>query len=528
VLFTSYEFVLVFLPLVVLAVLGASGLGHRALAKLLLFAASLAFYAWWNPSYVALLLAILGFNFTIGNWLIRTQDDPGLARRRTAVLVFGLATNIALLVYFKYTGFLLGAIGDAIGEEFAIGKIVLPLGISFITFQKIAFLVDAYSGQIKQLSALDYALFVSFFPQLISGPIVHHREVIPQFQSPTTLRYARQVVPVAIAFFVMGAAKKVIIADYFSSHVAVAFDAAAAGAHQGFAAAWRGALAYTVQIYFDFSGYSDMAIGLGLLFGIRLPFNFNSPLKATSIIDFWSRWHMTLSRFLTAYIYNPIVVRGTRRLMRRGKKAVVKGVMPLGPFITVLALPTLFTMFIAGAWHGAGFQFLVFGLFHGGYLVVNHAWRNLRRAVGKPPISTARQSVIASRALTLLALVISIPWFRASSVHAAGVLLSDMLLLHRGGHAPGAQVGRSFLLALGLAWLASQILPNTQEIMRDQLDRVTGPLAKHAGAGNSSESWSWPPLAWRPTIGWALALGVLAWYVVLHLASPTEFLYFQF
>jgi D-alanyl-lipoteichoic acid acyltransferase DltB (MBOAT superfamily) len=526
-LFTSYEFVFVFLPVVLVAVLGASALGHRGLAKLLLLTASLVFYAWWSPRYVVLLVGILVFNFVVGTWLIHTCGDLARARRRALVLVFGLAANIGMLVYFKYTNFLLGAVGEVIGRDLSIGQIVLPLGISFITFQKIAFLVDAYGGQIKRLGFIEYALFVAFFPQLISGPIVHHREVIPQFEDDTTLRYARRIIPVAIAFLVMGAAKKVLIADYFSWHAGVSFDAAAAGSHQGVVGAWLGALAYTVQIYFDFSGYSDMAIGLGLLFGIRLPFNFNSPLKATSIIDFWSRWHMTLSRFLTAYIYNPIVLRKTRRLMARGMKVVVKGVMPPGAFLTVLALPTIGTMLIAGAWHGAGFQFIVFGLFHGVYLVVNHAWRNLRHATGRSPTSTTRWGVIVARGLTFVAFVISIPFFRADSVHTGALFLSDMLGFH-GLHGHGDPVGRVFLWKLAAALLVTQILPNTQEIMRARLDSVTGPLAKHAGAGNTSESWSWPNISWRPTLGWAVVLGVLAIYVVLHMAEPTAFLYFQF
>lgn len=524
-LFTAYEFVLVFLPAALLVTFAASALERHDLAKLVVLAASLVFYGWWNPMYVPLLLAMIGFNYSVGSWLIATQARDELARRRLAVVSLGIVANVATLVYFKYTNFLVDVVNHLTGAEIAIGKIALPLGISFIVLQKVAFLADSYSGQIKRLSLLDYSIFVSFFPQLIAGPIVHHREVIPQLERPSSLGYARRVVPVAIAFFVMGAVKKVVVADQLSSQVAVAFDAAAAGSHQGWFAAWLGAVAYALQIYFDFSGYSDMAIGLGLMFGIRLPFNFNSPLKAASMIDFWSRWHMTLTRFLTAYLYNPIVVRGTRRLMKRGKKAVIKGVMPPGAFITVLALPTIFTMFIAGVWHGAGFQFVVFGLLHGAYLVANHGWRNMRRAMGKPPISTAPAGIVVGRALTFVAFVISLPFFRASSLHSGALFLSDMLGLHGRG---AGMAGGGFAVILAAVFLASQILPNTQEIMREQLDAVSDPLAKHAGAGNSSASWSWPRVSWQPTVRWALALGVVAWYVVLHLASPTEFLYFQF
>jgi alginate O-acetyltransferase complex protein AlgI len=524
-LFPSYAFVLVFLPAVLLVTFAAAMLGRHGLAKLVVLGASFVFYGWWNPAYIPLLLVMIGFNYALGIWLIRTRDRGELAQRRLAVTALGIAANVSTLVYFKYTNFLVDLINSATGAEITIASIALPLGISFIVLQKIAFLADSYSGQIERLSLLDYSVFVSFFPQLIAGPIVHHREVIPQLERPSSLRYARRVFPVAIAFFVIGAVKKVLVADQFSASVAVVFDAGAAGTHQGVLTAWLGAIAYTIQIYFDFSGYSDMAIGLGLMFGIRLPFNFNSPLKATSVIDFWNRWHMTLTRFLTAYIYNPIVIRRTRRLMKRGRKAVIKGVMPPGPFITVLALPTLFTMFLAGAWHGAGLQFVVFGALHGVYLVANHGWRNLRRAMGRPATTTTPAGIVVARALTFIAVVISMPLFRASSVRVAGRLLSDMLGLHGGA---ASTPGRGVLLSLAAAVLASQILPNTQEIMREQLDAVSGPLAKHAGAGNSSQSWSWPRVSWRPSVGWALVLGAVAWYVVLQLGSSTEFLYFQF
>ncbi len=532
-LFNSYEFLLGFLPSVLLLVLGASATGRHALAKILLFGASLVFYAWWNPPYVLLLLAFLGFNFLAGSWLIRTFGQPALERRRTLMLVLGLAANIGALVYFKYTNFLAHALGDLLGVDFAIPAILLPLGISFIVFQKIAFLVDAHGGQIKQLRFIDYALFVTFFPQLISGPIVHHREMIPQFESGHGLRHVRRIAPIAISFVVVGAFKKVVIADHLSSHVAIAFQTTAAGQHHDMFGAWLGAVSFALQIYFDFSGYSDMAIGLGLLFGIRLPFNFNSPLKASSIIDFWSRWHMTLTRFLTAYIYNPIVLRATRRRVAAGKKVAIRGVMRPGAFVSLLLFPTLFTMFIAGAWHGAGFQFIVFGLLHGTYLSINHAWRNLRHARRARHAAhrraASRLGVVAARALTFLAFVVSIPFFRADSLHTAGQFVASMF------GASGVLRGSLFadlpyLALVGVVLVASQVLPNTQEVMREQLDAAISPLAAHAGQTRliDPEAWSWPRLVWRPTAFYAVAIGLLGWIVMLSLAGPSAFLYFQF
>ncbi|HZJ66563.1 MAG TPA: MBOAT family O-acyltransferase [Kofleriaceae bacterium] len=527
-IFTSYEFALVFLPAVVAMTYVMSALGRHDLAKLVVLGASFVYYGWWNPAYVPLLLAMIAFNYAIGSWLIRTRERDDLARKRLAAVTLGVAANVLTLGYFKYTNFLVDAANSVTGAGIAIAEIALPLGISFIVFQKIAFLVDAYAGQIKRLGLLDYSVFVSFFPQLIAGPIVHHREVIPQLQEPSSLRYHARVVPIALAFFVIGACKKVLLADPLSPYVAEVFSATAAGGHPGALGAWSASLAFTLQVYFDFSGYSDMAIGLGLLFGIRLPTNFNSPLKAASMIEFWSRWHMTLTRFLTAYIYNPLVLRVTRRRMQQGKKIATRGVMRPGAFVELLVVPTLITMFIAGLWHGAGFQFIVFGLLHGVYLVVNHAWRNFHGAGHAG--SARRGAVVASRVATFAALVVSIPWFRGDSVHTAWGFATSMLGLHGAGH---ARLDGGTLLLIAVLLVATQVLPSSQELLRTQLEAETSPLAKHAGAGKTMDpahaaSWSWPRIAWRPTVAWALALGLVAWIVLLRMAAPTEFLYFQF
>jgi alginate O-acetyltransferase complex protein AlgI len=529
-IFSSYEFVLVFLPIVLAVVWGASALGLRLVAKLLLFAASLVFYAWWNPQYVVLLLALTCFNYLVGSWLVATSGNDALARARFAVAAFGVATNVGVLVYYKYANFFVQVAGDVTGHQFSVGAILLPLGLSFITFQKIAFLVDSYGGQVPRISFLDYALFVSFFPQLIAGPIVHHREIIPQLQSDRSLRYLRRVVPIAITFFVIGAFKKVIIADQLAPRAAGVFSSEM-GPHLDAFNAWIGTLTFTLQIYFDFSGYSDMAIGLGLLFGIRLPFNFNSPLKASNMIDFWSRWHMSLTRFLTAYIYSPLALRATRRWMAAGRKVTTRGVMSVAAFARLLLPPTLTTMAIAGLWHGAGWQFIAYGVLHGVYLVINHAWRNFRHG-GKPaPLTPTR--LVVSRALTFLAFMMSIPFFRSDSLTTAWHVITSM----GGAHGAGlhSAIGDwKFLSLLGLVLVASQVLPNTQEILHERLEAATSPLEKHAGAGKAmggsaaGPAWSWPHLIWRPSTLWALAIGGLAWYVVLNMAAPSEFLYFQF
>jgi len=520
VVFASYAFAFGFLPIVLSVVLGTSAIGHRTAAKLLLFIASLVFYAWWNPPYLAFLLAILAFNYVIVSWLVTTPPNK---RFRRAVMIGGVVANIATLLYFKYWTFLVGQVGAVLHEPLEPLALAMPLGISFIVFQKIALLVDAYSGQIKRLGILEYGLFVSFFPQLISGPIVHHREVIPQFESENSVRYSATGVPVAIAFVVIGAFKKVVIADSFSSHVAAIFDSQS---QVGFIAAWEATVSYTLQVYFDFSGYSDMAIGLGLLFGVRLPFNFNSPLKATSPIDYWGRWHITLTRFLTAYIYNPLALRATRRRVALRLPIKRSGVMTPAAFAALLALPTFVTMFVAGAWHGAGYQFMVFGVLHGVYLVANHGWRVLRTREHLD-LAPSTASVAACRAATLVAVILAIPFFRAESVSGAWSIVSSMLGVH-GLSAGASAFERSFVFLIVAVFIASQVLPNTQEVLHDALERVTSPLAKHPGETSISRGRSWPRIVWRPTIWWACALGAVAWYVILHLARPSEFLYFQF
>jgi D-alanyl-lipoteichoic acid acyltransferase DltB (MBOAT superfamily) len=253
--------------------------------------------------------------------------------------------------------------------------VVLPIGISFFTFTQIAYLIDSYSGIARERNPVHYALFVSFFPHLIAGPVLHHAQMMPQFARPEPYRLDYERLASGILIFVAGLAKKLVIADPLGVYADVLFDAGPGAQHPALFLAWSGTLAYAFQLYFDFSGYSDMAVGLSLLFGIRLPFNFNAPYRATSIIDFWLRWHMTLTRFLTAYIFDPLALRLTRRRLAKGLPALTGRNPSVTAFVSILAGPILLTMFLAGLWHGAGWLFILFGSLHGVYLVINHAWR---------------------------------------------------------------------------------------------------------------------------------------------------------
>ena len=296
--FSSYAFVLFFLPATLLGAAILMRVGTQSARMLFLAAASILFYAWWDWRFVSVLALSLVVNYVIGLALARAARKP--------VLIAGIGFNLLLLGYFKYADFFIANLNAALGGDIGALAIVLPLGISFFTFQQIAYLVDVYRREAVEHSFGHYLLLVSFFPQLIAGPIVHHKEMMPQFVAGRAGRILPATFAQGLAIFMVGLFKKVMIADSISQFSNPVFDAAAGGQAVPLLEAWGGVTAYSFQIYFDFSAYSDMAIGLGLMFGLRLPINFNSPYRATSIVDFWRRWHITLSRFLRDYLYIPL------------------------------------------------------------------------------------------------------------------------------------------------------------------------------------------------------------------------------
>lgn len=536
-LFNSTSFLFVFLPIVLAGFIVFSQLRRPRLAGLWLTGASLFFYGWWNPLYLPLLMASMLFNYVLGGYLLK--------RPSTTLLTLGIAANIALLGYYKYTGFLIQTVDQLAGVDWAIPNIVLPLAISFFTFQQIAYLVDAQSGAVVEHDFLNYCLFITFFPHLIAGPITHHREMFPQFNDPAVFRPSLVNFAVGTTLFLIGLAKKVAIADTMGGFARPVYAAAADGVPITFLESWSGALSYTLQVYFDFSGYTDMAIGLGLMFGISLPPNFDSPLKARSIIEFWSRWHMTLTRFVTAYIYNPIVVRMTRWRAGRGLPLPKRGIMSAGAFLTMVAFPTVLAMFIIGVWHGAGWQFAIFGLIHGIYLTVNNGWRAVKARLGWPLENKRRIVRGGSILFTFLCVVVALVFFRADDVPAAMNLLRGMF----GGHGvvmPERLVELPVFWRLEdifnrqgaeldlfgfsqLAWIVGLLIvvwamPNSQQIMRHY---------RTALDAKPKPSWlqtAVPTLAWRPTTAIGFAIGWLGFFLVIRAisAAPTEFLYFQF
>ena len=391
--------------------------------------------------------------------------------------------------------------------------IVLPLGISFFTFTQIAYLIDLRQGEADPQDFVSYALFVTFFPHLIAGPILHHKEMMPQFSAERKFHLDWNDFAVGLSWFILGLGKKVIIADRIAPFADKTF---AAPYHLGFAAAWVGVLNYSMQLYFDFSGYSDMAVGLARMFSIRFPYNFNSPYKATSIIDFWARWHMTLTRYLTLYLYNPVALAVNRRRLAAGKPVSKKASRTFGGFAVMIALPTIFTMFLAGIWHGAGLQFIIFGLLHAVYLTANHAWRLMR----KKPASAPRLwfSAPLGLLLTYFAVVVAQVFFRADSTRDAMALVAGMFGLHGMGAHAGLSVKSLSVLALfPVVWF----LPNVQQLMADA-DPGHSPIAAGLSAGIANA------LAWRPNWAWCTALACTLLVVLAYISYSTSFLYFQF
>lgn len=350
-LFNSYEFIFAFLPITFFIYFYLNNKRLIDISKGFLVFSSLFFYSWWNISYLPIILSSMFINYLIGGLLSNIVDKGAKNLSRKSVLVVGIIANLSLLGYFKYFDFFLENVNYSLGTDISLLHLTLPLAISFFTFQQIAYLVDSYRKETKEYDFLNYALFVTFFPQLIAGPIVHHKEMMPQFANIRNKVISYRNIAKGVFVFSIGLFKKVVIADTFSVWATAGFDSSVP---LNFFEAWATSLSYTFQLYFDFSGYTDMAIGLALLFNIRLPINFNSPYKATNIQDFWRRWHITLSRFLKDYIYIPLG--GNRK----------------GEFRTYANL--LMTFVLGGIWHGAGWTFVFWGFLHGIALVIQRAW----------------------------------------------------------------------------------------------------------------------------------------------------------
>jgi len=477
-LFNSYQFIFLFLPVALAGYFVAGRFGNLA-PVIWLALASLVFYSVSNWQFVALLLASIAFNYLIGLLLISGRLRPAL---RFAALTAGVAGDLAVLGYFKYAGFLAANLNAIFSTGLTL-NILLPVGISFYTFTQVAFLVDAFRGKVARYALPHYALFVTYFPHLIAGPILHHRDMIPQFERAESKRPDPHLILCGLIIFAIGLFKKTCLADGIQPLVSLAFGPDAPTFDQ----AWLGALAYTFQLYFDFSGYSDMAIGISLMFGIFLPLNFNSPYKAQNIIDFWRRWHMTLSQFLRDYLYIPLG--GNRH----------------GSVLRYVNL--MITMLLGGLWHGAAWTFVIWGALHGAYLCINHAWNRFGPAVAP---RYQRVANIAAFIVTFIAVVIAWVFFRADSLSTAIYVLGRMAdpTTIAFGRLEIAQTVFIMVYA-GIAWFG----PNTQEIMGYDHSKRT--------VGRELSAWQMRPLFIYVTAA-VLAFGILG------IQQHSEFIYFRF
>jgi len=453
VLFTTATFAFVFLPLVLA---GYYLLGRRSptWAAAWLLAASVFFYGYWMPVFTLLLLASIAGNFAFGKRIAQTKVG---SRAANIWLTAGIVFDLGLLAYFKYANFFVANLDALLGTHWGPLKVILPIGISFYTFTQIAYLVDTWARKVNEARPIHYGLFVTYFPHLVAGPVLHHAQMMPQFADAAVYRFDAARFFGGLCIFALGLFKKVVIADGIAPYADAVFRPADAGLVPSTEEAWIGALAYTFQLYFDFSGYSDMAIGLSWMFNIRLPFNFDSPYKALNISDFWRRWHISLSTFLRDYLY--IALGGNR-------KGKVRRYVNLA-----------LTMVLGGLWHGASWSFVLWGALHGAYLVANHAFRAVVERLGLAPrLGRSRVFAVLAWSVTALAVVVAWVFFRAETMGGALRILQAMAARAPAPPEPGlmlwnaglqAAVAWGWCLLLGLVVVA---FPNSNRIGQRLLD----------------------------------------------------------
>lgn len=437
-LFSSYTFLLVFLPIVLAVFYTLRARKKYSLSVSFLLAASFVFYGYWSLPHLSVLIGSIAANYALGRFVAGPTTD----RWRRAGVIIGIIGNLSLIFVFKYLDFAGSNLAQLFSTNWTLLNILLPIGISFFTFQQIAYLVDCYTRRDSEKRLRDYALFVSFFPQLIAGPIVHHTMTRPQFAALSQGPLDLNRLPFGILIFAMGLFKKTMIADPIARAIDPLYVAAASGEPLSALVAWTAMVGYTLQIYFDFSGYCDMAIGLGLMLGIRLPINFNSPYKARSIIEFWRRWHITLSNFLRDYVYIPLGGNGQNRS---------------NPTQFFRLRNIFLTMLIGGLWHGAAWTFVIWGALHGAAITANHAARQWIPRLN----ATNGFATLAVKRVCLLGFVM-IAWvfFRAESVPAALNILGSLGTPSSGE----ATIDAALLILLGMAAAIALWAPNSLDI----------------------------------------------------------------
>lgn len=520
-LFNSYLFILIFLPITLAGFYCIPYFAPKKIAIYWLISASLVFYGFWNPAYILLITVSILANFIIGN-ILASSNYP---KNKKLFLILGIFFNLALITYYKYMNFFVKNVNDLLNLHMDVPDIILPLAISFFTFQQIAYLVDIYYKPSYKASFSNYALFVVFFPQLVAGPIVTHHAIIPQFQNKNFFSFSQRNLTIGLSIFLLGLFKKVVIADQSAIYANPIFQAAENGASLTIVESWFGSLAYTLQLYFDFSGYSDMAVGLGKLFNLNLPINFNSPYKANSIIEFWKRWHITLSEFLRNYLYIPLGGNRCGKLRRY-----------LNIFITML---------LGGLWHGANWTFVIWGAFHGSLIVINHLWHQLKFKLFKStPSHESIKLAIFYRILTFIAVLLTWVVFRSESIQGMKQMFKAMFgfngisllqnlepyfntqsraLAYFNIHFDGIFHNINYDYKNGSIFIFSILMialfaPNTMQFFTSHPD-ITGPVKPYMNNNL---------ILFSTNRKWLLLMSLVGVISMLYVSKASEFLYFQF
>ena len=511
-LFDSYIFILIFLPIVAAIFFLGSARFQRKLSIAWLVLASLFFYAWWNPIYLPLMIGSILFNFYVALALRKAKKH--YAAHSLPLLIIGIVGNLLLLGYFKYFNFFIDNLNLVLNTDLYVAPIILPLAISFFTFTQITYLVDAYSYDTEDYDLVHYMLFVTFFPHLLAGPIIHHAEIMPQFDRDETYRLNRRNIQLGLSIFAIGLFKKTILADNIFAFSNPFFLAADAGNSLSTYEAWEGAIAFSLRVYFDFSAYTDMAIGSARLFGIKLPINFYSPFKSLNTAEFWRRWHMSLTRLITEYIYSPISISMARKAIAANSGAQVV-------FWKSIAYPLVVTFVIVGVWHGAGWNFAIYGALQGVMIIVNNLWRQFRKNVLKHDLQhTTLAGRILSRGLTSACFIFTLVFFRAGTTDGALTMAATMLGLNENGLTTGPFFSGNFLLFAVLYFAIIFFLPNTQQFFAEHEPSLE-PKRKE-------KLWGLEKMAWAPTRPWAIICSVLFALGLLNLGTEIEFVYLQF
>ncbi|MBF0343328.1 MAG: MBOAT family protein [Nitrospirae bacterium] len=488
-LFNSYEYIFLFFPVSILFYFYLNRKRLIIASKTWLVFVSLFYFSWLNIAFLPLLLISIMFNYAVGTGITRYVTEHRDDKKKLLVII-GITGNMLLLIYFKYMDFFIMNVNYLMKSNFELMHIVLPLGISFFTFTQIAYLVDSYRGEVKEYDLLNYSLFVTFFPHLLAGPIIHHKEMMPQFNMKRTKILNYENLSKGIYLFAIGLFKKVLIADVFASWVGKGFE------HSNdlhFISAWFTSLSYTFQIYFDFSGYTDMALGAGLMFNIKLPYNFDSPYKSTDIREYWRRWHMTLSRFLRDYVYIPLG--GNRQKEYR------------------IYLNLIVTFLLGGLWHGAGWTFVLWGLLHGVAMSVHRLWT----------MTNIKLNKVVAWFVTFNFINITWVFFRASSIDVAMNIIQGMVGM-KGFVLPMSLACKlSVLKNLGVIFVDDWLLYLRETTMR-VLSYIIVSFIIVVIFKNSNSMIE----KFRPTYQTAFFTIVLAIVGIFHLSQVTEFIYFNF